>query len=120
MGPGLRKAVGGEAPASAGADHAELRAKHRQHPRAERAKTSLAKYRYCTKSQSTLISDRVKYCRGVRSGVAFCRHAVHKGRSWSLRSMISGIRSMIGSMRPAYGETWQSRLVIDSWPLIIR
>ncbi|HEV2490341.1 MAG TPA: hypothetical protein VGT03_11070 [Candidatus Acidoferrales bacterium] len=27
---------------------------------------------------------------------------------------------MIGSMRPAYGDTWQSRLASESWPLIYR
>src|SRR5262249_1482910 len=45
-------------------------------------------------------------------------HAVHKGRSRSFRSMSSGTRPMIGSMRPAYGETWQSRLASESWLIV--
>src|ERR1700677_3878252 len=62
IGPTLRQTVGEDAAASTGADHAEFRAKRHRPVRAERAKASLAKYRYSTKSQSTLISDGVKYC----------------------------------------------------------
>jgi len=62
VGARLRQPVGEDAAAGPGTDHAELGAKRQRPVRAERAKASLAKYRYSTKSRSSLISDRVKYC----------------------------------------------------------